>query len=550
MTPSYIYRRKTVSNTSEYENRRRLSRRDFLRLTGGMAGMAALAACAPVAPASPAGPADTPEMAPPVSQVPGELVISISSTLSDEAQESLSRAYREARPDVELVWELPNLDAGQYPQWLGTQIAAGNIRPDIVSGNYFSTFNGYVNFDMYRKMTNPHTGHVWDYDLNFDAYRGQNAFGERTMLPMRAVHTYYFYNQDIFDEVGINTPNTWFEFVDVCRKLSEAGHIPVSANYIWQVPQWISEIYFDQYHVDWVEAVRAQPGDWNFDPELDGAFEFDPADRFIHNKYTYNVQRFYKGMLDGELRFDTPEITEIVDNLSQIFPRHAVEDFFVISNPYPPFLQQQAAIMSNGTWSIPTLLRDMESISPERLEELGIASDVRPFNWGTFENPSMEGDLVKTEAKAVESAPGPYLSIIEKNQEQVDRALEFVMFWTSAPGYTAFMQGEIAAGTFSPAGPLMISGVEEPPEYAALWEDLEFKGNAEINYNGFWTSGAGGDFQTDIRNMLKESLEGATAPQTHANQLQNYVERHLPGMVERVGLTMEDVRNPARQPGT
>ena len=114
------------------------------------------------------------------------------------------------------------------------------------------------------------------------------------MVHMRTVHTYWFYNQEIFEEVGVQPPATWEEFGQVCAALADAGQTPLSANYIWQVPQWLAEIYFDQYHVNWVQTVRAQPGDWNYEPDKDGTFEYDPADPFIHEKYTYNIQRFFK----------------------------------------------------------------------------------------------------------------------------------------------------------------------------------------------------------------------------------------------------------------
>lgn len=528
-----------------------INRRRFLRLSGGMAGAMALAACAPAptmlpTPESGAAAGDAAE------QLAGELVISIAAEVPDEAQQALAEAYKMVRPNVDIIWEMPNLDAGEYPQWLGTQLAAGNVRPDIVSGNYFKNFDDYVNFDRYRTLTNPHTGNQWDNDLDWDAWRELNAQGEIIARSLRSVHTYWFYNKEIFSEVGVEPPTTWEEFADVSAQLADAGYTPIGANYIWQVPQWLAAIYFDQYHLDWIETVRAQPGDWNYDPNIDGEFEYDPSDPFIHSKYTYNIQRFYKGLLDGELRFDTPQIADLVRNKATLFPEYTTEDFFIIGDPYPPFLQQQVAMMCNGTWVIPVILRDMESLSPERLEELGIENlDVSAFEWGTFENPSMTGELVDAPAKAVESAPGPYLSIIEKNQQQVDLALDFLMFWTSVAGYQPFLDGQVASGEFAPAGPLLVRDVEEPPEYAELWQDLEFTGNAEVNYNNFWTSASGaGDYRTDLRNLYKSALEGDLSPEAYAEELQAYVEENLEGIVEQAGLTMEDVRNPAKQPGT
>ncbi len=537
-----------------------LSRRTFLKMTSTLAGSVMLAACAPsspgpaptVAPAAPAenaGAAATATQAP-VSKAPGEVVISLNGeNIPETPMNLMSEAFQATFPDVEIVWEFPNLGAGDYPQWLGTQVAAGDIRPDVVSGNYLSSYNGYVNLDQYRKTTNPFTNNPWDQDLQWDALRGKNAKGERIMVHMRSVHTYWFYNQEIFDQISAAPPTTWDEFLSVNDALLTAGHTPMSINYIWQAPQWLAEIYFDQYHVDWVETVRAQPGDWNFEPDKDGVFTFDPKDPFIHEKYTYNIQRFFNGVMEGTLRFDTAEVADLANNMAKMFPEYATEDFFVISDAYAPFLQQQTAIMSNGTWSIPTMIRDMESISPERLEQLKIETDISPFAWATFENPSMMTSLVQTSAKAVESAPGPYLSIINKNQEQVDRSLAFVMFFSTAPGFSLWNQGLQEAKEFSPAGPLLVNNLQDPPEIQELWDQLTFTGNAETNYNGFWTSAGGGDFQTDLRNLFKNVIEETITPDEYATQLQAYITDNLEGIIERTNLSMDDIRNPAREPG-
>ncbi len=539
---------------------RRLSRRNFLVMSGGLTGSALLVACggtapapaptvAPAAPASSAGSAEATATSAP-SQAPGEVVVSLNGeNVPDEPMALVGEAFQDTLPDIEIVWEFPNLGAGDYPQWLGTQVAAGDIRPDVVSGNYLSSYNGYVNLDQYRKTTNPFTTNPWDQDLQWDALRGKNAKGERIMVHMRTVHTYWFYNEEIFDSVSLAPPTNWEEFITVSEALQTAGHTPMSLNYIWQAPQWLAEIYFDQYHVNWVDAVRAQPGDWNFEPDKDGVFTFDPKDPFIHKKYTYNIQRFFNGIQEGDLRFDTAEVADLVNNMAQVFPQYATEDFFVISDPYAPFLQQQTAMMCNGTWSIPTMIHDMESISPERLEQLKIETDISPFGWSTFENPSMMTSLTQTTAKAVESAPGPYLSIINKDQDQVDRALAFVMFFSSAPGFSLWNQGLQEANEFSPAGPLLVNDMQDPPEIQELWDQLQFTGNAETNYNGFWTSGGGGDYQTDMRNMLKDVLEESLTPDQYASQLQSYVTDNLQGMVERINLSMDDISNPAREPG-
>lgn len=525
----------------------RLSRRSALR--AGLTASAASVIGTQVAFAS-TGSHATYQFAP-AQSLSGRIVIGTSQNPDQPVKDALVAAYQERQPDVEIVWETADRPAAEYSSWLGTQLAADDINLDIVSANYVSTYNGYVNLDMYRGATNPYSEQMWDADLNWDFNRAVNPTGERIMLSTRAVHINWFYNQDIFDEVGVEPPTTWDEFVQVATALSEAGYTPVGINYDWQLPQWFAEIYFDQYHVDWIETVRAQEGDWNYDPALDGEFELVPDDPFIHNMYTYSPQRFYKAVQDGTLRFDTPQIVEIVTNLKEMFPQFATEDMYVTTDTYTKFLQQQVAILADGSWSIGQLKADMEQLSPERLEQLEIEADsVQTFAWGTFENPAMEGDLVLSPPRSVESASGEYIGIIEKDQAQTDLALDFTMFWLSAPGYQPYLDAQWEQPGFSPAGPLQVLGVDVPAAETELFADLQELGNAEINYNNFWVAGAGGQHITNLRNLLAEALNDNITPDEYAQQLQSYHEENFESYLELAGLTQEDLDDPARQPGT
>jgi ABC-type glycerol-3-phosphate transport system substrate-binding protein len=325
---------------------------------------------------------------------------------------------------------------------------------------------------------------------------------------------------------------------------------PVTANFKWQVPQWLVSIYGDQYHVPWVEIVRAKPGDWNYNPDLDDAFKYDPKNPNIHASYTYSPVRYLAAVRDGKIRFDTPEMADFVRNMSMIFPKHAVSDFFVIGDPYPPFLTQQAAIMCNGTWALPTLINDLKELSPERLEELGIKSDdIKTFEWGTFENPPIETDLIKGPVRSVESATGEYLSIIDKEQQQTELALDFLMFFTAKPGYQTWIDASAALPGYAPGGPPKIRGVSEPAQIQKMFSDIKFLGNAEANYNNFMTWGSPNVSQTSLQ-LYQQALEGKITPEEFATQFQALVEAALPDTLETLGWTNDTLDNPARQPGT
>lgn len=94
-----------------------------------------------------------------------------------------------------------------------------------------------------------------------------------------------------------------------------------------------------------------------------------------------------------------------------------------------------------------------------------------------------------------------------------------------------------------------MNDMQDPPEIQELWDQLTFTGNAETNYNGFWTSAGGGDYQTDLRNLFKNVIEETITPDEYATQLQAYITENLEGIIERTNLSLDDIRNPAREPG-
>lgn len=521
---------------------RKTTRRRFLGTGAALTGGLALAPGARVSWAAAQG-----------QQLSGQIVIAIKQNPSDAAKKALTDAYNAQQPEVEIVWETQDSDADDYSTFLGTQLAAGDIRLDVVSSNYLDTYKGYVNFDRYRSSLNSYTGNPWDQDIDWDSI-GTNSAGERNLISTRAARIGWFYNKGMFAEAGVEPPTNWTEFVDVCTKLHDAGITPVVSNYDWMIPQWISEIYFDQYHSDWVETIRAQPGDWNYDPDRDGSFVFDPTDPNLYNSFTYNAQRFWQAIRDGGIRVDTPAVAEIARNMSAAFPRFATGDFFVMGDPYPAFLQQQAAMMVDGSYSLNSLKTDLESLTPERLESLGIdASSVSTFEWSIFPIAPMEGPLVKSpKVRGVEGGAGEYVGIVDKSQEQTDLVVDFVRFWLSSAGYQPYLEAQIAAPGYSPSGPSRIHGIEDPPEIAALFDLMPALGNAEQDFFQVWTSGVSGDptSRQDLRNLFKSVLEESITPEDYAAQLQEYFTDNLDNFLELSGLTPADIDNPARQPGT
>jgi len=210
-------------------------------------------------------------------------------------------------------------------------------------------------------------------------------------------------------------------------------------------------------------------------------------------------------------------------------------------------------MMPDGSYTLGTLKTDLASLTPERLEGLGIdASDVSAFEWGIFQNPPMEGDLVKSPVRSVEGGSGEYVSVVEKSQEQTDMVMDFVKFWVSPAGYEPYHAAQREVEGYSPSGPSLIPGIEEPPEIAALFELMPSIGNAEYDYYQIWTSGQSGDATSrqDLRGLFQQVLEEEITPEDYAQQLQQYFTDNFDRFIELAGLTQADIDDPARRPGT
>ena len=487
----------------------------------------------------------------------GTLVISTNngSDPDDGRFKGLFEAYKKVQPDVELIHEGAPQGTG-YDTWLGTQLAAGDVRPDIVAGNYQPTYGKYLNLDKYRFETNPYTGRTWDEDLDWNFFVARDPKGQRYMLPTEAVHIMWFYNKDAFAKAGANVPTNWDELSDACDKLLAAGITPIATNYQWKLPQWIIQIYLNQYFPEWVEEVRAQPGDYNYDPELDGKFTYSPSDMFAEGKFNLNPVRRLKAIKEGRIQFDTPEFIELVNNMKKVFPRCASPSLFVDTTDYSEFLQQEVAMIIDGTWSLPGLTSDMKNLNnldEQKLKDLKItdASKLKPFEWGTFENPPMTGGLVKQGVRSVESASGVYGSIIDKNAEQTELAVDFLMFWFSKPGYQAWVDGGIASPTgYNVSGPIMVRDISLPEDLAAMVGSIKMMGNAENGRYYPWDFGGVPDLDKEARDQYKQALEGKVSSEDFAKSLQKMWDDNWDEILKKAGLTEDNIANPAVQPGS
>lgn len=69
------------------------------------------------------------------------------------------------------------------------------------------------------------------------------TYNEKKYLLPIAQHTIvFFYNKNIFDDLGLNQPNSWPEFLTLCRRLQEAAVIPIA---LGARERWPAQFWFD-----------------------------------------------------------------------------------------------------------------------------------------------------------------------------------------------------------------------------------------------------------------------------------------------------------------
>lgn len=119
-----------------------------------------------------------------------------------------------------------------YRVWLTTQFTA-NQGPDVYSGILYDITSDYetgylYNFKELYEQENPYDpGQPWKETLPESILeRMYLTNGDIPGYPSSTSVVRIFYNKTLFDQVGAEVPETWEDFMDVCRKLKDGGITP------------------------------------------------------------------------------------------------------------------------------------------------------------------------------------------------------------------------------------------------------------------------------------------------------------------------------------
>jgi len=514
----------------------------------------------------------------------GEITINLQ-TNDRPTWEAVAKAYMAKHPNVKVTVDLKAAEG--YQEFIRAQYAAGTPKASLVNANVVADLvnaKKFVDFTGYLDNTSPYTGKPWRDDM--DAAAVQNMYNPTSngipMLNLETVQIAWFYNKTAFQKAGIledantvaKTPRnqpTWSQFIGWCDKLKAAGYTPVAIEgdfrSFWEIRfGWLARMYLDQYTRDEAELIRAQPGDWDFKEGVDDKWKYDATDPYNDDaiKVTFNNARRFAALQAGKIKVDTPAFKDLYKNFKQ-FADHCVPDGWLgVGDAYPLFLTQKAAIRLDGAWFLTSFDRDIKSLAEGKyISSAGVAegkptptplpsANITTFDYGSFNNPTMEGQYVKAPARTIEVNIG-FWGVPVKDQAQNDLEVDFLMYLTSPEGYGVYLQNKLDPNNLTGGinGPPVVKNVKLPDPYPARFATLKLIGNTEKDAAGTFVSRGVSDFQPSVRewvDLAQQYFSGKMTVDEFTSKYQASIDRLFPDILKHVGLAPADLEHPEKKP--
>lgn len=467
----------------------------------------------------------------------------------------------EKQPNVDVVVDLKPSDS--YGEWIQNMFGTDNPTSDIVNINMAGSAanDKAVNYMEYAEQISPYSGKKWTDQFNYEMQTRDLAKGEWTNISLDSVQVLWFYNKDIFEEAGAEVPTTWDEFVETCEKLQEHGVQPITMagdfNSFWAGAMgWLAQVYADQTTRSMINVYRAQEGDYDYDPDVDGVWKYNVDDPFNDDpwKVNQNPVRAYKAIVDGDYDPASEGMKTVWTNFAKIFPKYAGGDaFFGTTDGVPLFYQSKAAMYIDTGSRLVSFKLDMDKLAAGEQIMAGNGEDeitgVKKFEMGTFNMPSMEGEGIEAPARTVEVATG-FFGAVKKDKEHDAMVVDFLMYFSSTEGQSLYLNTGLENG-MTVQGPSLVNDVQLPDEYAQLFENLEFVGNTQKGYGQMMARGAPGDVQNSLREWYDYSqqfLNGKITVDEWAAKHKENVMKYLDDSLAAAKISRTDLDNPQNEP--
>ena len=158
-----------------------------------------------------------------------------SSPDAKKAAQMIADEFMAMFPNVTIEWDRTKGD--DWPYWMTTQLAAGTA-PDIcfLQGSQFADRGWFIPLNDYllEKNVFVEDNAVWKEmfpDYVWENYLCTDAADNIVAVPLTlypGTATAYYYNKSIFEELNLSVPTEWADFVEICKKINDAGYVAVA----------------------------------------------------------------------------------------------------------------------------------------------------------------------------------------------------------------------------------------------------------------------------------------------------------------------------------
>lgn len=316
-------------------------------------------------------------------------LITWTNAATTDALKTLNANFTKKYPNIKV--EITAVDSATYPQLVQTRVANGDVdiiaqqqfvaNPDYTKGLDKPPFQKYIENGDFLDLSNE--AFVKNYDPN--AIKDSSSFnGKVYAVPVsRVSYNGVFYNKTIFEQNGLQVPQTWDEFVNVCKTLQSKGIAPLTAGGKDSWP---------------IGAVAANA---------------------VVSTVVSDPTAYMKGLWSGEKKLNDAESQVIFDRLGQLssFYEKGVMGVDYASVP-GRFAAGKAAMLTDGAWQAPQIAK----ANPD-------------LKFGYFPLPSTE------KGSDVAQLKGKYdtLFAVSAKSKNKDAELKWLDFISQKENYTPFI---------------------------------------------------------------------------------------------------------------
>lgn len=228
------------------------------------------------------------------------------SYMSDPAvramDERIVTAFMELYPDVRV--EHSTIAHEDFKQAIRTYLVA-SPPPDMLTWFAGERMRFFTRAGLIAPITDVWQDNDWASVYSAGAQAMSRDAGEFYFVPSSYYWWAVYYRTDIYDEVGIEVPETWDHFLDNCRALDAAGYIPVTigTRFRWPAGGWFDYLNMrvngPEFHIRLLDGLESYESE-----EVRNTFahwkQAIDAGCFIDNPSAYNWQEAAEFMIQRE----------------------------------------------------------------------------------------------------------------------------------------------------------------------------------------------------------------------------------------------------------